>query len=47
MVEIILNQILEVLKDILVELRKQTQVGKSFEQKLNEYYIYQLNRSKK
>lgn len=34
-------------EDILVELRKQTQVGKSFEQKLNEYYIYQLNRSKK
>lgn len=33
--------------DILVELRKQTPVGKSFEQKLNEYYIYQLNRSKK
>lgn len=34
-------------EDILVELRKQTPVGKSFEQKLNEYYIYQLNRSKK
>ena len=34
-------------KDILVELRKQTPVGKSFEQKLNEYYIYQLNRSRK
>lgn len=34
-------------EDILVELRKQTQVGKSFEQKLNDYYIYQLNRSKK
>lgn len=33
--------------DILVELRQQTSVGKSFEQKLNEYYIYQLNRSKK
>lgn len=33
--------------DILVELRQQTPVGKSFEQKLNEYYIYQLNRSKK
>lgn len=33
--------------DILVELRKQTPVGKSFEHKLNEYYIYQLNRSKK
>ena len=34
-------------EDILVELRNQTSVGKSFEQKLNEYYIYQLNRSKK
>lgn len=34
-------------KDILVELRKQTPIGKSFELKLNEYYIYQLNRSKK
>lgn len=34
-------------EDILVELRRQTPVGKSFEQKLNEYYIYQLNRSKK
>ena len=34
-------------EDILVELRKQTPVGKSFEQKLNEYYIYHLNRSKK
>ena len=34
-------------EDILVELRNQTPVGKSFEQKLNEYYIYQLNRSKK
>lgn len=33
--------------DILVELRLQTSVGKSFEQKLNEYYIYQLNRSNK
>lgn len=33
--------------DILVELRKQTPVGKSFVQKLNEYYIYQLNHSKK
>jgi len=33
--------------DILVELRQQTPIGKSFEQKLNEYYIYQLNRSKK
>ena len=33
--------------DILRELRLQTPVGKSFEQKLNEYYIYQINRSKK
>lgn len=33
--------------NILVELRKQTPIGKSFEQKLNEYYIYQLNRSKR
>ncbi|MBQ3945903.1 MAG: hypothetical protein II670_09910 [Alphaproteobacteria bacterium] len=33
--------------DILVELRLQTSVGKSFEQKLNGYYIYQLERSKK
>lgn len=33
--------------DILIELRQQTHVGKSFEQKLNEYYIYQLTRSKK
>ena len=33
--------------DILTELRQQTPIGKSFEQKLNEYYIYQLNRSKK
>lgn len=33
--------------DILRELRLQTPVGKSFEQKLNEYYIYQVNRSKK
>ena len=33
--------------DILRELRLQTSVGKSFEQKLNEYYIYQINRSKK
>lgn len=33
--------------DILVQLRQQTPIGKSFEQKLNEYYIYQLNRSKK
>lgn len=33
--------------DILEELRLQTSVGKSFEQKLNEYYIYQLNRSNK
>ena len=34
-------------KDILVELRKQTSVGKSFEKKLNDYYIHQLNRMKK
>ncbi|MCF2615313.1 hypothetical protein [Leyella stercorea] len=34
-------------ENILVELRKQTPIGKAFEQKLNEYYIYQLNRSKK
>lgn len=33
--------------DILSELRTQSTVGKSFEQKLNEYYIYQLQRSKK
>lgn len=33
--------------DILEELRLQTPVGKSFEQKLNEYYIYQLDRSNK
>lgn len=33
--------------DILIELRKQTPVGKSFEHVLNEYYIYQINRSKK
>lgn len=33
--------------DILKELRLQTPVGKSFEQKINEYYIYQLRRSKK
>ena len=32
--------------DILVELRHQTSVGKSFEQVLNEYYIYQLDRTK-
>lgn len=31
-------------EDILVELRKQTSVGKSFEKKLNDYYIHQLNR---
>ena len=31
--------------DILIQLRLQTPVGKSFEQKLNEYYIYQLDRS--
>jgi hypothetical protein len=34
-------------EDILVELRMQTPVGKAFEGKLNEFYIYQLNRSKK
>ena len=33
--------------DILVELRQQTAVGKSFEKMLNEYYIYQLTHSKK
>lgn len=33
--------------DILVELRQQTSIGKSFEQKLNEYYIYQIDRLKK
>lgn len=33
--------------DILSELRLQSSIGKSFEQKLNEYYIYQLQRSKK
>ncbi len=33
--------------DILVELRLQTTVGKSFEQMLNEYYIYQLTHSRK
>lgn len=33
--------------DILVELRLQTYVGKSFEKMLNEYYIYQLTHSKK
>ena len=33
--------------DILSELRLQSSIGKSFEQKLNEFYIYQLNRSKK
>ena len=33
--------------DILTQLRLQTPIGKSFEQKLNEYYIYQLQRSKK
>ena len=33
--------------DILSELRRQTAIGKSFEQKLNELYIYQINRSKK
>lgn len=34
-------------ENILVELRKQTPIGKAFEQKLNKYYIDQLNRSKK
>lgn len=34
-------------ENILVELRKQTPIGKAFEQKLNEYYIDQLNRSNK
>ena len=34
-------------EDILVELRKQTAVGKSFEKMLNEYYIYQMTHSKK
>ena len=33
--------------DILEELRLQTTVGKSFEQMLNEYYIYQLTHSRK
>lgn len=33
--------------DILVELRLQTNIGKSFEQTLNKYYIYQITRSKK
>lgn len=33
--------------DILVELRHQTKVGKSFEQMLNEYYIYQRTNLKK
>lgn len=33
--------------DILKELRLQSPVGKDFENKLNEYYIYQLKRSKK
>ena len=33
--------------DILSELRLQSSIGKLFEQKLNEFYIYQLNRSKK
>lgn len=32
--------------DILVELRLQTSVAKLFEQVLNEYYIYQLDRTK-
>lgn len=34
-------------EDILKELRQQTPVGKAFEGKLNEFYIYQLNRAKK
>lgn len=34
-------------EDILAELRKQTPIGKSFEKKLNDYYIYQLKHSKK
>lgn len=33
--------------DILKELRHQTPVGKSFEQKLNEYYLYQMTRIQK
>ena len=33
--------------DILVELRHQTKVGKSFERMLNEYYIYQRTNLKK
>lgn len=33
--------------DILSELRRQSAIGKSFEQKLNEFYIYQINRSNK
>jgi hypothetical protein len=33
--------------DILFELRQQTSVGKSFEKKLNEYYIDLLDHSKK
>lgn len=33
--------------EILVQLRLQTTIGKSFEQMLNEYYIYQINHSKK
>ena len=34
-------------EDILKELRLQTPTGKAFEGKLNEFYIYQLNRAKK
>ncbi len=34
-------------EDILIELRQQTAIGKSFEKKLNQYYIHLLNRSKK
>lgn len=33
--------------NILEELRHQTPVGKSFEQRLNEYYLYQLSRIQK
>lgn len=33
--------------DILVQLRQQTSIGKFFEKKISEYYIYQLNRCKK
>ena len=33
--------------DILRELRLQSEIGKSFEKMTNEFYIYQINRSKK